>query len=285
MIKRAAACTLLLAGACLSFGQLLTAAELEVDQAFKNLRSATQAQFQLTGTDYIGPTATPFGTTLTYNRPLASVAQDLQMELIESRNLIRTRRGVADGRHVWAADLLNNTYSTARYGNYTAVRPTDYEQNAFQSLNVFTADQSVWPARIVREIFGGTTALYRPWIPASTVRTEYTIQVGTGPIADPVVPTRIYTPTPTKKFHMYYLTKSGVVPRAMTFEMDINGGTGAWDLTSIYYSDKSKVGVQNRLIDWKMDIYQGILPTAGNFVYTPAPGARAIASPRPNGSG
>jgi hypothetical protein len=207
------------------------------------------------------------------------------MELVESRNLVPTHRVVADGRHVWGIDLLRNTYSTARYGSYTAARPTDYEQNGFQSLNIFSADQSVWLARLVREVWAGTGATYRPWVPASSNRSEFTL-VGPGLTQnDPVVSTRIYASSDIKKFHIYWVTKAGVPTRSLTFELDQDTTSGNWNLTTIYYSDRTRIGTVNRLIDWRTTAYTGLLPSAGNFTFTPSAGARAIASPRPNGAG
>jgi hypothetical protein len=59
MIRRAIASSLLVLSASVGFGQALTPSETEVDQAFKNLRSAPQALFRLQGTDYIGTLGSP----------------------------------------------------------------------------------------------------------------------------------------------------------------------------------------------------------------------------------
>ncbi len=259
--------------------QALSLSEVEVDQMFKNLRGSQQVMLRMTGVEYLASGNTPFATDLFYSRPLASAAQDLKMEMIEARGGLNLRRVVADGRHVWGVDLVKNTYSASRYGSYTAVRPTDYEQNVFQSLNVQSGSQSAFLSRMVREVWGGTDAQYRPWIPNSSIRSEMTIQGGAS-LPDPVVITRNYISTPAKIFHVYWLTKGGVPSRSVTFELD-DPGSGVLKLSSIYYSDRTST----RLIDWKMDVLGLPFPYPANFVYSPPAGAKAIAGPRPNGGG
>ncbi len=265
--------------------QLLTPSEQEVNIAFATLRGMDKVLFRMQGAEYIGSITTPIQSDLFWNRPITAIpAQDLQIELIEARNLVQTRRIVADGRHLWTVDLTKPQYSVARYGSYGAAMPTDYDSNALQSFNLSANGQSALLARMVREIWGGTTSQYRPWIPSSTNRSEFTIQGG-ATYADPVVPTRVYVSSLTKKYFVYWLTKSGVKTRSLTFEMDFNNTTTNFDLTAIYYSDNSAMGSTNRLTDWKMTVYTGILPASGNFAFTPAAGWRAVAGPRPNGSG
>lgn len=267
------------------FSQALTAAETEVDMAFRYLRSENRTLFRLVGAEYVGTTTTPIASDFFWDRPAISTAQDLKMELLEARNGVWTNRSVADGKHVWGIDLVKNTYSAARYGSYTAVKPTDYEVNGFQSLNVATTGQSQLLARMAREIWAGTGSMYRPWIPASTNRTEYTLQGAGGTYNDPVVATRQYVSTDTKKFHIYWLTKASVPTRSITFELNQDSSTSNWKLGAIYYSDVSRLGASSKLVDWKVDVYTGTLPSAGNFSYVPAAGSRAVAGPRPNGSG
>lgn len=263
-----------------AFGQALTASEVEVNTTFATLRGSSQALLRLVGTEYTVTGNIPIQSDFFFDRPTASLAQDLKMELLEARNLVTTRRVVADGRHVWGVDLLKNTYSSSRYGSYTATRPADYEVNGFQSVNVLATGQSALMTRMAREIWGGTTSQYRPWIPPSSNRQEFTIQGVGGSLADPVVPTRTYTSTATKKYHLYWTTKSGTPNRSLAFELT-DPGTGIYALTAVFYSDR----IASRLIDWKTDVYTGVLPSAANFVYTPAAGTRAIAGPRPNGGG
>lgn len=283
MIRQALALGALSVFAATGAAQSLTVSEQEVDQAFKNLRSAEKALYRLIGSEKFGSSTTPFASDFFYDRPLASVSQDLKMELVEARNALVTRRVVADGRHVWGIDPIKNTYSTVRYGSYTAARPTDYEQNALQSMNVLASGQSAWPARMAREVWGGTGALYRSWIPASSNRSEYTVEGGASQ-TDPVMTTRSYVSTPIKKFHIYWITKAGTPTRSLTFELK-QDSSSAWQLKAVYYTDVVQQGAIQRVTDWKMDIYTGVLPTPGIFTYTPAPGAKAIAGPRPNGSG
>jgi hypothetical protein len=283
MIRNAIFATLALALASVSQAQTLSASELEVDQAFKNLRNSPKALFRMIGAEYFGSTTTPIASDLFWDRPSLSTAQDMRIELIEARNGLQTHRIVADGRHVWWTDLLKNTYSVARYGSYTAAKPADYEQNGLQSLNVFSSSQSALISRMTREVWGGLGAQYRPWIPPSTARSEFTVSGGAA-YTDPVVNTRTYTSTPTKTFHIYWNMKGGVAVRSLTFELD-QDSAGAWNLTAIYYSDRTNVGPTPRLVDWKTDVYTTSLPAMGNFTYAPPAGARAVAGPRPNGSG
>lgn len=269
------------------YGQALTASETEVDMAFKYLRSEPKVFFRLAGNEYLGTTTTPIASNFFWDRPaLTSLAsQDMRMELLEGRNGIWTNRVVADGRHVWGINLLRDTYSTARYGSYSVAKPEDYEHNGLQSLNVYTTGQSSLLARMAREIWAGIDAIYRPWIPASANRGEFTVTGSGGIQPDPVVPTREYVSSDAKKFHMYWLSKAGTYTRSLVFELNHNSATDTWKLGAIYYSDVSKVGATTKLVDWKVDVYTGALPTAGNFTYTPSATARAVASPRPNGGG
>jgi hypothetical protein len=285
MIQKALACGSFSLAYALGFSQSLTTSELEVDQALKNLRPSAQALLRLTGAEYFGSTTTPIASDFFWDRPGITSSQNMKIELLEARNNVWTRRVVADGRHVWGVDLIKNTYSTSRYGSYTATKPTDYETNGFQSVNILASSQSAWQARLAREIWGGTDAMYRQWIPASTNRNEFTVTGGAA-YADPVVLTRSYSSTSTKKFHIYWLAKAGVAQRSVTFELDQSTTTSAWNLTAVYFSDRTRVGAVDRLIDWKIDVLTTLpLPAIGNFVYTPPAGAKAIASPRPNGSG
>jgi len=266
------------------YAQALSPSELEVDAAFKRLRPEPSALLRLVGAEYFGSTTTPIQSDLFWNRPALSTAQDMRIELLEARNAVWTRRVVADSRHVWGVDLVKNTYSTARYGTYTGNKPNDYEANGLQSVGILASGDSSWLARMVREVWGGTDALYRPWIPASTNRAEFTV-AGGATYADPVVNTRAYASSSTKKFHIYWLQKAGVPVRSVTFELDENQATATWNLTAVYFSDRVNKGAIQRLVDWKATVYTGTLPAAGNFTFTPSVGARAIAGPRPNGSG
>jgi hypothetical protein len=274
----------LLAVSTVSFAQALTPSELEVDAAFKALRPETNALLRLVGNEYFGSTTTPIQTDLFWNRPGFAGAQDMRIEMLEARNALWNRRVVADGRHVWGVDLIKNTYSTARYGSYNSTKPNDYESNGMLSVGILANGESTWPARLVREVWGGNDALYRPWIPLSSNRSEFTVQ-GVSSTADPVVTSRVYTSSLIKKFHIYWLVKAGTPVRSVTFELDQNQVTAAWNLTAIYFSDRVNKGTVQKLTDWKLSVYTGTLPSTGNFTYTPAAGARAIAGPRPNGSG
>lgn len=272
----------LAAGAAMA--QSLTPSELEIDAAFKLIRPEPVALLRLIGSEYMGSTTTNLNSDLFWSRPFGSTSQDLQMELLEGRNSVWQRRIVADGRHVWGVDLVKNTYSTARYGSYTATKPADYESNALLSVGILSDGHSSWISRMAREVWGGTDALYRPWIPASSNRSEYTVQGGAS-IKDPVVQTRTYVSSTTKKFHIYWLQKAGTPVRSVTFELDENQVSNAWHLKAVYFSDRVKIGTVDRLTDWKTEVFSGVLPSSGNFAFVPGPGARAIAGPRPNGSG
>ncbi len=267
----------------IGFSQALTAAESEVDQAFKLLRGESDVLLRLAGNEYVGSTTTAFASDFFWSRPALSIAQDMKMELLEGRNGLWTHRVVGDGRHVWGIDLSKNTYSTARYGAYTATKPADYEQNGLQSLNVYATGQSSLVARLAREVWGGFDALYRSWIPASSNRSETSVQGAGSTFSDPVVTTRQYVSSDTKKFHVYWTTKAGTPVRSIAFEL--NEISGNWRLGAIYYSDLARFGATTKLTDWRTDVYTTPLPTAGTFTYTPPAGARAVAGPRPNSGG
>lgn len=265
--------------------QSLTPSEQEVNIAFATLRGYDKTLFRLQGNEYFGSTTTVLQSDFFWDRPLLSSAQDMKFELLEAQNSVLFRRVVGDGRHAWGIDLAKSQYSVARYGSYTAAKPADYESNGLQNLNVLASGQSSYLARLTREVWGGVGSQYRPWIPASSNRGEFTVQGVGATLKDPVVPTRVYSASLTKKFHVYWVTQNGVNTRSLTFELDENSGTGNWDLTAIYYSDYVKLGKIGRMTDWKTTIYTGILPSPGNFIYTPIAGSRAVAGPRPNGGG
>jgi hypothetical protein len=267
-----------------SFAQTLTPSEQEVNIAFNTLRGVDKVLFRLQGNEYFGPSTIPIATDLFWDRPVPSSGQDMRFEMLEARNSILTSRVVGDGRHMWGIDLLRNTYSASRYGSYTAAKPADYEVNGLQSFNLLSTGQSAWIARMTREIWGGTVAQYRPWIPASSLRSEQSVQGG-ATFPDPVVPTRVYNSSLTKEFFVYWTKKGGVPTRSLTFELDLNAATSNYDLSAIYFTDVSTVGATSRMVDWKTTVFTGVLPSTGNFVYNPPAGARAVAGPRPNGGG
>lgn len=260
-----------------------TNAESEITQTFANLRGLDKVYFRLNGNEYFGKSTTPIAVDVFWSRPLASTAQDMKLEIVESRANLQSRRILADGKYVWGVDPIKNTYQSSIYGSYATITPTNYVQNGLQAINLMASGQSAWLSRLCLEVWAGDDSLFRPWIPASSNRSERTVEGVGDSFPDPLVSSRIYVSSDSTKYYVYWLTRSGVVTKSLTFQTEYNQDTNQWDLKKIYQTETTRIGSVDRTVDWTIDVYTGVLPSNGNFVFVPPANARPIASPRATG--
>jgi hypothetical protein len=91
------------------------------------------------------------------------------------------------------------------------------------------------------------------------------------------VPDRVYNSNPDNFFVMY--TYNVRPERTATFRFQ-RTAPGQWDLTEIYFADRQRLGSSVRVMDWRISIYTGSLPSGTNYKFVPPSNARAVANLR-----
>ncbi len=194
-----------------------------------------------------------------------------KLESTEYANQVLRSRTVGDGTTLWAYDVLRNEYNATRYGSINSpTQPADYFQVLLQGYGSHSKGPGSFPARLLREVYGGGFAQFKSWLISPNEQI-----VGNGQIAaDPVAATgRTYVGTPDTRFVIFWV--GAPATRSAVFEIYRDPNNPIDTLVRIYYADLSSVGTNARLVEWQMSI-QPTTPAANNFIFIPPAGARSI---------
>lgn len=196
---------------------------------------------RLDGTEIIGADSRTivvdcyWDSTATSGQPVSR----LRIDLFKDATL--QRRWIGDGVSLWAVDALKNAYSTTAYGAYSGSEPTNYNDRLLQSAVASARGAAVFPARLLRDVFSGSAASYKAWIP------------GVAPtMAGEVITYQVGAP----------------LTRQVQFVLDTSG-----NLSSIAYFDQKG----DQQVSYTLTFYTFLSPPADwNFNYVPSGGSVPI---------
>lgn len=251
--------------ACQAFGQ----ADTLVQNGLTWLRSQPSLWVRVDGVDdYIQ--GNTFSADTFWYQSFQTGGPTAKLESTEYRNGRLIRRIVGDGNTLWAYDPLRNEYSAKVYGSLTGNQNQNLLRDLLTGFSSHATGNLASSARLVRETYGGGAALFRSWLTGGQSWALADPQF----MNDPVVGSKwVYRASPVRQFAVYYLP--GTPARSLSFQLDQNGKSGAWELTNIYGADASSVAGKDRLVYWHMTITP-VLPATANFEFVPPANARPI---------
>ncbi len=282
------------------FGQTyLSVNEKAIQSALVNLRTdmtilqaPKQMMLELTGTETLGPRVNNLYSNAYFSWDPTAPNAFAKAEINDYVNNAHTRRIAADGTTIWAYSFPQNAYTSFRYGTYSGTPPTDFRINMFSELMRASEGPAVFLARLLRETYSGytndqsklgntfDTANYTTWLPGATV----SVVTGGASMQDPVAKNRTYQSVPGGLDEFVVYTYAQRPQRSAAFHLTVNSTVGGWNLSEVYYADEKYLNPSTpRLLDWKITVYTGTLPSTTNFVFIPPAKARAIANVRSPG--
>jgi hypothetical protein len=259
--------SIFLAIACLSTTVALAQSPVDTNEqriynAYVRLRANDTLFVQVTGYEAIGSHQKGFNNSLYWSHEAAPTST--KTELQEFIDGVQIRRVVGDGNSLWSYDLKRKEYAASIYGNYTDTPGQNYERTLLGLLNGTARGTSSYIARLVREVYQpGDTAGYRSWAPGY-VPTQLTTVTN-----DPIVSTRVYAPS-SSNVYIAYGTDQATTNRSLVFELTYNSIDDDYDLTHVFYAERSGQGPTARLTDWTMDVVPSPTTDPENFVPYPA---------------
>ncbi len=264
--------------AALACAQISTK-EQAIQDAFASLRSADSLVLQLQGSDKQGSRNDSLDTTVFWSWDSA-LDKFAKIDVWVNQNSARMARLCGDGITFWALDFRQNAYNSTRYGTYNAAPPTGFRSNLLQAVTNSSRGTTTWATRMLREIFSGTGAEYRTWLPGARI-TLLSTDPGADQLSmiDPVA-NRTYTASNTEKFIVYSYDTG--LRRSAAFHFSRTDTASPYELTEVYVADQRTAGSTSRLIDFSIQVNPA-LATTTNYVFVPPTTARAIANPRPAG--
>jgi hypothetical protein len=259
-------------GASAAFGQ--TEGDTLVQAAFEGLRRQSSIWLRLTGTETIDGrgVALLVDTFWYFEYDLVTGQPTAKLESLEYRGGVLASRTVGDGVTLWSYSVAKNEYNATVYGSLSSsARPPSYLQTLLQGFGTHAKGQSIHVARLLREVYAGGFARYRPWL----IGSQEAVLNKIGSFNDPVLGSaRTYTSTPNT---IYVVSWNGSpATRSLAFELSANSKRAATELTAVYYADASRIGTGDRLVEWRMAV-QPVSPFVGNFAFVPPAGAKSIA--------
>jgi hypothetical protein len=248
--------------------------EARLWQAFDKLRSEDKLYIQVNGTDSLRG---DFTTDIYWFWDVSGGEPKAKLQIRQYENGTLTHRIVADGENVYDYDFSTHLYSNTNYGGFAAAHPEKYLSNLMYYVNKLAKGQEVLGARLMREVHNTESAsVYRSWMPGIN---PYMLPAK--PTRDPFVDGRYYTDTPSTDFYQYLGPN-----RAITFELSDDPPSDVYKLSNIYFSELSKSGGKDRLVEWTLTPYTGSSATFDPANFQPYPyssivGWRPVVGPTP----
>jgi hypothetical protein len=226
--------------------------EKKIQDAFAALRDKNQVHLHLEGTDRLGNRTSQILVDGYWHRGVTAGRPFAHLWVHNYRGPEEVFRAVADGMVLWQYDPKRSEYSATAYGSYRGPQPDDYEDVLLRNVNAGTRGPANHLIRLMREIWGGDDALYRSWMP------------GYQPVDEGTTIT--------------YRAEDAMF-RQVTFHIDLQNG----ELRAVSYYDRTRVGAEERILEWTLTIRVYEEPQNWQFAFTPPPGTRAVSGIRPVG--
>lgn len=252
-----------------------TLVEKPIQDAMTLLRASDTMIITLDGSDVVGPRTTSLSSTAFWQWNSLDPLGKMYADIFEFTNGSPSRRVTANGVTVFGYTNSTNSYTSNAYGLETNPQPSDFKQNLMQALATESQGTTVFVTRFLREVFGGDVATYRTWLPGATP-----VGIYNGMVQDDPVSNRKYAPG-QDDFYIWYSYPNRMM-RSNAFHLVRKDATSPFEIKEIFYTDLSKVGNMQRVVDWTMNINPVITSTT-NYKFVPPPTARAISNRRTGG--
>lgn len=258
-----------------ALGQTAAPASDAVRWAFQNLYLDQSIRVRVTGSETLGSTTTTTTGELYWWLTNADRATPTaKIEFTEYRNGIITQRAVGNGRQFYNFTPQKNEFWVTSYGTYGTQQPQRYLPNLADDFTSAMKGSMTYLARLIREAY--VVNGYRAWVPGGSEALITQIAPAT---SDPVLPSRTYAATDTTQYAMFWI--GNPARKSVVFELTQDAG-GAWDITRIFFAERSSLGGKARLVEWTAEIFRDFIPAADDFVFIPPSTARPVVGPRPN---
>lgn len=149
--------------------------EQSIEQAFEGLRAHPGLQITHTGSTQVGPSESTFKSISTVFQDVEDGRPMVKLEMVIFVNDLEIYRIVGDGVTLYAYDERRNQYSASRYGNYNGAQPAAYMNTLLSTVRSLLQGNTVFPGRIISEVYAGEDARYTSWIPGTAVENTGTI--------------------------------------------------------------------------------------------------------------
>lgn len=252
-----------------------------ITDAYQNLRAFPGIDVQVTGTQTLAGGSTDLSSTIEWPWDETATTPQQKMSAREYRNGSEVARTVGDGTTLWSLNELKNEYVAHNYGSYSGAEPTQYRLDLLQHFNWGSRLPANYAARLLREVYGDGSPVFRSWAPRATV----TVLVDGQPAQQDPITKRTYDPTPTRDYVMYEV--AGDTNRSVVFERDqatMPDGSQQWILGNVYIAESSGSGAEAK----KLDVILGVTalnttPPDADFGFTPPTGAKVLQGSELNG--
>jgi hypothetical protein len=235
--------------------------EQRIVTGLAKLRDEQQLYLFIEGSETINGVTNRYKTHLYWQTDAATGKPTTKFQLLQVHDNapggpLLVQRIVGNGETVWNYDHRAKEYSATQYGGYGAARPQNYAKDLLQSVNSSAKGQAVWATKLLREIHADSNVSYKSWMPG-----VQPYELWDGPTPDPVWNERVYMGTPAIDYVMY----DGSPRRTIVFELQDDPPSDDYRLSAIYFTERSKVGRSDRLVEWKMTPFKGIAFDEKNF--------------------
>ena len=250
--------------------------EQAITSALLPLRLSGSVVLHLEGTEFIQGKYAPVQCDLFLSTMIVDEKPFTQIELTTFLNNRLADRIVGDGTTVWVYNNRTYEYSAQNYGAYGGKVSPNYNRDLFNMVHASARGFAAYPARLIKEAFGGVTPEYRGWMPGLA---GYTIS-GQQAYRDPVWPDRVYNPLATEQVWLF----TNSVRRSLAFTIDT---TTANEVTKIQFCEAFRSGSQPRITQWTMNVWKDAKLDQADFKPYPANAIRgwhAISGVRTSGS-
>ncbi|HVT13378.1 MAG TPA: hypothetical protein VHE55_14015 [Fimbriimonadaceae bacterium] len=271
---RFAAIALLAVAAGSAYAQL-TPDEKNIGAAFALLRQNNEIMLELNGAEQYGARTTNLYSNAYFKWDPLNPDSFAKSEINDFVNNVHTHRIVGDGQTLWSYDFNQNTYSAFHYGSYSGPPPEGFRTNLLQEMASASKGQTIFLARMLREVFGGVVATYTTWLPMATI-TYVGKGTTTESMKDPVA-NRTYVASDVDAFVVYtYPTRP---QRSAAFHLTRPDQTQPWAISEIYYADLQRISAStSRYVDWTITVHTTAFPFAATYIFKPPTTARPIAN-------
>lgn len=250
----------------------LNPTELPIQDSMTRLRAQDQMVLQLDGSDVLGTKTTLLSTTAFWTWNSLDLTAPMYADIFEFTDGKASRRIVADGVTVFGYTNRTNSFTSNNYGAEIAPQPADFQQTLMKALSTEAQGTTVFIARFLREIYGGTVSRYSTWMPGAVIEGVYNGSSKVDPITG-----ETYSPG-ANDFYVVY-TYPDRIMRSAAFHLVRNDSSSPFDIAQIYYNDAGKFNGTQRLISWTLTV-NALTAATTNFKFVPPVSARAIATRR-----
>ncbi len=246
-----------MATACLAQTQTQqNLSEARIEAALFKLREMPKLYLETNGSDTIGGVTKQYKTQVWWQTDFPNGRQSTKFNLRHIHENapggpLLLQRIVGNGETVWNYDHRAREYATLNYGGYGGgARSEKYTRDLLQFVNSSARSQAAWATKLLREIQADGAVAYKTWMPG-----VIPYELPDGPTNDPVWRDRVYLGTPSVDHVMY----NGAPRRTVVFQLEDDPPNDTYKLSTLFFTERSRVGTSDRLVEWTLRPYPGIV--------------------------